>query len=202
MRVVPSVFPCPPCATLATPVLRYATLASHPNADLMKSAEQIHAELLVLRAQDRDAAALAELVALHHPRLLAYARSRVGDADSADAAQEAWLRTMRKLPQLRDPAAFPGWLRKIASNVCIDELRRRQLRDSLVPEPADEPDWTDDQVARSLAVLPSAQRDLLVAHYLEEIPLLDIARRLDRPIGTIKSRLHYARRVLRAFLAS
>ena len=109
---------------------------------------------------------------------------------------------MRQLPQLRGPAAFPGWLRKIASNVCIDELRRRQLRDSLVPEPANEPDWTDDQVARLLAVLPSAQRDLLVAHYLEDIPLLEIARRLDRPIVTIKSRLHYARRVLRAFLAS
>ena len=168
----------------------------------MKSAEQIHAELLVLREQDRDAAALAELVALHHPRLLAYARSRLGDADAADAAQETWLRAMRTLPQLRDPAAFAGWLRRIASNVCTDELRRRQLRDSLSPETVDEPDWTDDRVARSLAVLPSAQRDVLVAHYLEDTPLDEIARRLDRPVGTIKSRLHYARRVLRTFLAS
>ena len=167
----------------------------------MKTADQINAELLVLRAQSRDAEALAELVALHQSRLLSFARFRLGDADAPDAVQETWLRAMRKLPQLRDPGAFGGWLRQIAANVCTDEQRRRARCERVLPEPAESPDWTDDRVARSLAILPSAQRDVVVAYYIQDTPLHEIARRLNRPIGTIKSRLHYARRVLRDFLA-
>lgn len=165
------------------------------------SADQIYEELLVLRAQSGDTEAASLLVARWQPRLLKDARLHLGDPDAAaDAAQETWLRAFRRFDQLREPAAFGAWLRRIARNTCNDELRRRARQ----PQQSDEdPVATDNYVEpvdRYLAALPAAQREVMFAFYVECVPIADIAKRLQRPVGTIKSRLHHARLALRALL--
>lgn len=164
-------------------------------------------ELLVVRCQLGERQAFAELVAAWHPRLWTYVRWRVGGAGAAeDVVQEIWVAVVRNLPRLRRTDQFAPWLYTIASRAVTDHRRRIGARPAEVPleaEPvADDPIGGSGVLdrpglVRGLRELPAVDREALVLFHLGDLPLDEVARMVDAPVGTVKSRLARARRVLR-----
>lgn len=164
-------------------------------------------ELLVVRAQLGERAALAELLARWRRPVWIYVR-RMLDADRADdVTQEIWLAVVRGLPRLRDPGRFAPWLFTIARRSVTDRLRGEYAReektsgfgDMVVEDPAEA--MVDRAALVSvLSVLPVLEREILVLFYLEDLPVEECADICQVPAGTVKSRLNRARRLLRAHL--
>jgi RNA polymerase sigma-70 factor (ECF subfamily) len=175
-------------------------------------ANRLEEQLLVLRCQadGGDGAAFAELVERFGPRLRYYIRKMVGDKHRAeDILQEVWFDVHRGLPRLADAAALPAWLYRIARDRTFRELRKRNLvrgnLDNLeIPTgPADEPQFTAEDAARihaALDELAPEHREVLVLRFLEEMAYDDIARVAGCLVGTVRSRLHYAKIALRRIL--
>ena len=175
-------------------------------------------ELLVLRCQARDRAALDLLVERWHPRLLRLVRRLTQEHDVDEVVQEIWLSIVRGLQGLRDPAHFASWAYRLASNKCVDWIRGRQRDRGLGRQMAEQPlavlsragviseaepqqdETTLGTMRAGLAELSAAHRTVLEMHYLDELPLAHIAKALDVPRGTIKSRLFHARKRLREHL--
>ena len=164
---------------------------------------------LVRQAKRGDREAFAVLAAGSVDRLYAIARLVLRDADLAeDAAQDALVRAWRDLPTLRDVERFDAWLYRILVNSCADIGRhRRQWRAEIAlihAEPAESDRTSDladrDELERGLRRLNDAQRTILVLHYYLDLPLKETAEAMDIPVGTAKSRLHYAIEALRAAL--
>jgi RNA polymerase sigma-70 factor (ECF subfamily) len=166
---------------------------------------------LVERAQTGDRTAYGELVERFKPTVYAVALARLRNpAEAEELAQEVFLHGMKKLPQLREPQAFAGWLRQITVRMAINRLTRRgplQKVESEVLEsaeatdraPLDELVRTEQaaEVHRGLAKLKPTDRATLEAFYLHGRSLKQISRELEVPIGTIKRRLHVARNRLK-----
>jgi RNA polymerase sigma factor (sigma-70 family) len=138
-----------------------------------------------------------------------YAFARLGDfALAEDAAQEAFLEAHEQLPRLREPAAFSAWFRRIVLKQCDRIARKKQLPtspiDEIVRAPAVEPEpegrleerETARRVRAAVAALGGREREVVLLFYFAEHSLEEIADFLDEPIGTVKSRLHAARRHL------
>ncbi|MGZ8618362.1 MAG: RNA polymerase sigma factor [Actinomycetota bacterium] len=167
-------------------------------------------DLLLRRARDGDTAAFGELVERHQSRIYAVCLRILADPEEArDAAQDAFITAFRKLAQFRGDAAFTTWLHRIAVNACYDELRRAKRRpmlhtvtpadDDRAPEPgppsadhAEEIAGTLD-VTKALAAIPDDFRIALVLADVEDLPYDEIARVLEVPVGTVKSRVHRGR---------
>ncbi|MEV0824893.1 RNA polymerase sigma factor [Nonomuraea rubra] len=164
-------------------------------------------EVLVVRAQLGERAALAELVARWRVPVWTYVR-RMLDAERADdVSQEIWLAVVRGLPRLREPGRFAPWLFTIARRSVTDRLRGQYAREpeTLTAGEATAGDPVEAMVDRAglisaLARLPLLEREVLVLHYLEDLSVEDCAQVCQVPAGTIKSRLSRARRLLRAYL--
>lgn len=162
---------------------------------------------LVERAQQGGREAFTSLAFELSDRLFAVAHRILRDFDSAgDAVQEALVRIWRDLPALRDPARFEAWTYRLLVNACMDQLRtakRYQPELHVLPTYKVEHDpelslVVRDQLDRAFRRLPLNQRAVIVLHYYRDLPLNEIAAALEIPIGTVRSRLHYARRALRA----
>jgi len=180
----------------------------------MRTPDDIQDEWLVLRCQEGDAAALGELIERWQPRLLRQAARLTGTADgAADVVQNAWLAIIRGLGGLNDPACFRRWAYRIVGFKSADWVRGRQ-RDrahaqSLAVESPNTPSSpaSPSEAQEEIAVLRAAMKTLspdqqmiLAMFYLEEMPLAEIAQALALPLGTVKSRLHYARLALKDIL--
>lgn len=169
--------------------------------------------LLVLRAQMGSGDAYAGLVARYDARLLFYLRRLLGMvADAEDVRQEVWITVVRKLHTLEDPGAFRSWLYRVARHRGISWLRKRRLEVPLEEAPLEEAvvdTETDDagfEAAEAAAVyaalggLARGQREILSLRFLGGLTYAEIAGVLDCRIGTVRSRLHYAKAALRAAL--
>jgi RNA polymerase sigma-70 factor (ECF subfamily) len=180
----------------------------------MRTPDDIHDEWLVFRCQEGDEAALGELVERWQPRLLRHAMRLTGTADAAaDVVQTAWIAIIRGLGGLNDPACFRRWAYRIVGFKAADWIRARQ-RDRahaglLASEPNDlevsdgQPQTAQDDIAMLRAAmqkLSPQQRTIVSMFYHEEMPLAEIAQALELPLGTVKSRLHYARLALKQIL--
>lgn len=161
---------------------------------------------LVTAAQGGDRRALDELLRLHYDRIWAICRRIAGnDADAADATQEALLAIVRGLPKFDGSAKFTTWSYRVATNSCLDELRRRKRR----PTPAlvDEHDeWADrvqsddmpafdeqhaarDELNTALAALPEEFRIPVLLRDQGGLDYAEIAETLGIPPGTVRSRI-------------
>ena len=166
---------------------------------------------LVDRARRGDHEAFSVLAGGAVDRLYAIARLILRDTDLAeDATQDALVRAWRDLPTLRDVERFDAWLYRLLIRSCADiGRRRRRWRAELTVgsiEPA-EPDRAAeladrDQLERGLRRLNDAQRTILILHFYVGLSPSEAADALDIPVGTAKSRLHYAIDSLRAALAA
>lgn len=175
--------------------------------------QRIEDAILVLRAQAGREAAFTRLYERYEERLLYYLRRVAGSPDAADDAfQDAWLRAYRGIGRLDRPGAFRSWLYRIGRNAAIDVLRQRgreiPLEDPRAKEAveaasatteADEgPDVADIAALHAaLDRLPPIHREVLTLAFLEDLPYQEIAEVVGIPVGTVRSRLHHARRRLR-----
>jgi RNA polymerase sigma-70 factor, ECF subfamily len=167
---------------------------------------------LVLRAQQGDEQAFASLVIAVGNRLHAVSKRILRDADLAeDATQQALLAIWRELPKLRDPARFEAWSYRVLVRACYAEGRKTRrwasnlhvLPDTVWAGPDDlAPIWDRDQVERGFRRLSIEHRVVLVLHYYLDQTPEDIAETLGVPPGTVRSRLFYGMRNLRAALES
>ncbi len=170
---------------------------------------------LVEAAREGDRAALDQLLRLHQARVHAVCRRITGnDADALDATQDALIAIVRGLPRFDGRSRFSTWAYRIATNTCLDELRRRKRRPTPAvhddlgraaggDEPSDhdhdgrggEPDRLSDQVVDrmviddALAQLGDEFRAAVVLRDLCQLDYAEIAEVLEVPIGTVRSRI-------------
>jgi RNA polymerase sigma-70 factor, ECF subfamily len=165
---------------------------------------------LVDRAKQGDGEAFDALARAAGDKCMAIAVRILRDADLAeDAVQAALITAWRELRTLREPEAFEPWLHRILTHACYAEARRRRRWSTAIRalpvEATSGPDETltvqdRDQLERAFRRLTLEQRAVLVFHHYLGLPVSDVADRLDIPIGTAKSRIHFATAALRASL--
>lgn len=163
----------------------------------------------MVRCQLGERPAFDELIQRWHQPLWRYARHLAGNDAAADAAaQEVWLRVLRGIGRLRDGARLRSWLFGIAHRVLMDRLRdqyRRplaadaglELEEQPVDDSAPTLEFEIAAMLEELAGLPAVEREVLTLFYLHELPLDEVAQVLTVPVGTVKSRLYRARKLLR-----
>ena len=179
---------------------------------------------LVNLARRGELAAFEELVARHRDKVYARAFSLTRNEDAAmDLSQEAWVRGWQRLAQFQGEAGFATWMTRIVINVCLDHLRKqkRQRTDSLEAL-AEENDGLEPPVTvvtenptagleraelrqvidAALGQLSEEHRTVLVLHEFEDMEYKDIAQATGCSLGTVMSRLFYARRKMAGLLAN
>ena len=164
---------------------------------------------LVSRAQMGDQAAFAEIASTSYGRLHSITFGILRDrALAEDAVQQAMLDAWRNLPKLRDPARFEAWLYRLTVNVCYAEAKRAKRwianmsLDTREPVAPDEIGTVADreQLDRAFRQLSVDQRAVLVLRHIVGLTMEEIAKTLDIPAGTARSRLYRALQAMRAAL--
>jgi RNA polymerase sigma-70 factor, ECF subfamily len=162
---------------------------------------------LVERARQGDRVAFGELAVTLGDRLHAVAHRILRDRELAgDVTQQALVKIWQELPRLRDADLFAGWSYRVLVNTCRDEMRKRRRPTTdlnLSENDAWMPDASlsvadRDQLDRAFGRLTMDQRSAVILHYYLDYSLAEIAAIVDIPVGTVRSRLHYARRILRS----
>jgi RNA polymerase sigma-70 factor (ECF subfamily) len=166
---------------------------------------------LIERAQLGDRAAFGELVERFHPAVYAVALARLRDVNEAtELTQEVFIHAMTKIAQLREPQAFVGWLRQITVRMAINRVTRKAPVQGAAQEflqsapanadgPLDELMRAEDrgEIWDGLDRLKPVDRATLIDFYIRGHSLKRMSREFETPIGTIKRRLHVARKRLR-----
>lgn len=167
----------------------------------------------IARAQGGDRRAFGDIVHHYREGVINVVYRMCGDANLAeDAAQEAFIRAWQNLPRYQPRSPFRNWLYRIATNVALDVLRRE--RDTVniddLPLAASGPDLEAtvecneraEQVRRAVLALAPPGRLVLILREYEGLSYKEIAETLNVPIGTVMSRLNYARTKVREMLAA
>src|SRR5512135_1440449 len=178
---------------------------------------------LVRAAQRGDMGAFEELVARHRDKIYARAYSMMRNEEEAiDLSQEAWVKGWQRLGQFQGDSSFGTWMTRIVINLCLDQLRKqKRQRTESIEAMDDESGGVERQmpvvsvnptaglerselrrrIDRALGLLSYEHRTVLVLHEFEEMEYKEIARTMSCSIGTVMSRLFYARRKLATLLA-
>ncbi len=180
-------------------------------------------EELVEAAKNGQLDAFEELVARHRDKIYARAFSMMRNEDEAvDVSQEAWVKGWQRLGQFHGESSFATWMTRITINLCLDQLRKRKRqRTESLEEMTEESGGVERQmpavtvnpterleraelrkkIDEALGQLTHEHRTVLVLHEFEEMEYKEIARTVGCSIGTVMSRLFYARRRMAALLA-
>jgi RNA polymerase sigma-70 factor (ECF subfamily) len=172
----------------------------------LKQASTHSADSLVRAAQRGDVRAFEALYHQHAKRLMPMLwRLAGGDNSQAeDWLQEVFVQAWQKIAQVREAAAFSGWLRRIAANIALNERRRGGLStvDVEAEAVAPAPPWpaADVDLERAIAALPERARQIFVLFHLAEHSHAEIAELLGVDVGTSKAQVHRARQLLQEAL--
>ncbi len=177
----------------------------------MSDKERIYSELLVLRCRRKEKGAFEELISLYEKKLFFYIRRLVTDEEDAwDILQETWVKVIQGIGSLQNPRALAAWLYSIARHTTMDHFRDRfskvqteELDEEAMAEIQDDhsPVFDDaERVHHGLDRISLAHREALTLFFLEDFTIDEIASILSVSPGTVKSRLHYAKRALRLVL--
>jgi RNA polymerase sigma-70 factor (ECF subfamily) len=178
-----------------------------------RNSEQVLTEYLVINCQLGDADALHQLLTIWYPKLLRYAKRQLGDEQKAQDAVQITLEMVSKsIRQLKDPAAFAKWVYQVLQGKSVDLIRSKQRQDKLCAEYSQYQESIDQSMvenedqnsdfSRLLAGLPIEVYQLVHLHYLEGFNMQEIGELLGVPSGTIKSRLHHARQLIKHHLST
>ena len=191
------------------------TLTTHTELSLPDEAE------LITRTQEGDTNAFNPIVNKYQQKIYNLIYQRVRDRETAeDICQEVFLKAWQALPNFKGQSAFYSWLYKIAINCSIDFLRKQNKRfvlswEELPPNSDETLEASQKQpsisqilekkefrniVGKAVRQLPTGQRDVFYLRYGEELRIKDIAARLNKSEGTIKTHLHHVHRKLRDML--
>lgn len=171
---------------------------------------------------DRDA--FADIVEIYQHQLFQICYRMLGNRHEAeDVAQEAFMRAYANIHTFDQKRKFSTWLFRIATNLCIDRIRKKKPDYHLDAEvrgtegltmysqlsneeklPEDEllAMEVQDRVQYEISRLPDKYRAAIVLKYIEELPLAEISEILDLPLGTVKTRIHRGREALRKQLSN
>src|SRR6267378_130176 len=180
-------------------------------------------EKLVRAAQRGDMVAFEELVARHRDKIYARAFSMMRNEDEAlDLSQEAWVKGWQRLKQFQGESSFGTWMTRIVINLCLDQLRRHKRQRAESIEAMDEESGGVERhmpvvtvnpterlervelrqrIDQALGQLSEAHRTAIVLHEFEGMEYKEIAKAMDCSIGTVMSRLFYARRKMAVLLS-
>jgi RNA polymerase sigma-70 factor (ECF subfamily) len=178
---------------------------------------------LVRAAQGGDMPAFEELVARHRDKLYARAYSMMRNEEEAiDLSQEAWVKGWQRLRQFHGESSFATWMTRIVINLCLDQLRKQKRQRAESIEVMDEESGgverqmpvitvnptagleraeLRERIDRALGQLSYEHRTALALHEFEELEYKEIAKVMGCSIGTVMSRLFYARRKMAVLLA-
>jgi RNA polymerase sigma-70 factor (ECF subfamily) len=177
---------------------------------------------LVRMAQKGDMASFEELVVRHRDKIYARAYSMMRNEEEAlDLSQDAWVKGWQRLAQFQGDSSFITWMTRIVINLCLDQLRKQKRQRAESIEAMEEEGGVERQmpvvtpnptaglerielrerIDRALAQLSHEHRTVLVLHEFEELEYKEIASRMKCSIGTVMSRLFYARRRMASLLA-
>src|SRR6476660_1682391 len=192
-------------------------MATHPEKPAVPD------EKLVRRSQRGDMVAFEELVARHRDKIYARAFSMMRNEEEAvDLSQEAWVKGWQRLKQFQGESSFGTWMTRIIINLCLDQLRKQKRQRTESIEAMDEetggverqmPVITINPTAglertelrqridKALGQLSHEHRTVLILHEFEEMEYKEIAKAMNCSIGTVMSRLFYARRKMAGLLA-
>ena len=178
-----------------------------------KGRDQLREYFLVLRCQAGDESAFTDLFDRFGPRTLRYLEGLLGSDAAADVQQEVWLAVFRRISRVTNPGAFRTWLYQTTRHRAIDVLRKEKRESELLdvltveePQPVEVP---TDPVAEALdrrslevglAELSTTHREVLLLRYWEGMSYGEIALISGCSVGTVRSRLHHAKRRLREAL--
>ena len=180
-------------------------------------------ELLVKGSKKGDMPAFEELVARHRDKIYARAFSMMRNEDEAlDLSQEAWVKGWQRLVQFQGDSSFATWMTRITINLCLDQLRKnkRHRAESIevlneesggverqmpvvTVNPTEGLERTElrARIDKALNTLSHEHRTVLILHEFEDLEYKEIAKRMTCSIGTVMSRLFYARRKMAGLLA-
>jgi RNA polymerase sigma-70 factor (ECF subfamily) len=180
-------------------------------------------ESLVKAARKGELAAFEELVFRHRDKIYARAFSMTRhEEDAVDLSQEAWIKGWQRLGQFQGDSSFTTWMTRICINLCLDHLRRQKKhRADSIEEMDDESGGVERQIPvvavnptagleraelrqkidAALGQLSAEHRTVLVLHEFEDLEYKEIAKTVGCSMGTVMSRLFYARRKMAALLA-
>ena len=173
------------------------------------TAQSIYEQTLIVRAQLGDEVACREMMSDLSPRLLSFTRKMLGRSSehAEDFVQEVWIAIFRGLSSLKDTTKFKPWAFRIARDRVYRELRRRRVPvdsteeidvQDLAEEGEGEPIVDPTELQRCLASISPGHREVLMLRFFEEMAYEEIARVTNSSLGTVRSRIHYAKRALRA----
>ena len=173
--------------------------------------QAIRDELLALRCRRKQPGAFAELVGVWERPLFYFVRRLLdNEQDAWDVLQQTWMKVVSGIGALREPRSLPTWLYSVARNTAMNHLRRAYSNVESSPEDGetgrtevnDEAVRFDDaeRVHWGLGRLSPTQREVLTLFFLDDLSIDEMAEVMGIPAGTAKSRLHYAKRALRAVL--
>ena len=187
-----------------------------------RSPEAEEDTLLVKAAKDGDEDAFSQLYEKYRERVYRIAYRHVRDKEKAlDLTQDAFIKAFQSLQRFREDSSFYTWLFRITYNSCIDHLRSAKnkrlgeineeimnqerlpnMNRSIEQRPAEvaEENELRERLDEALEQLPEAQRSVFVMHVMEQLQYKEIAEVMDCSIGTVMSRLHYARQKLQGIL--
>lgn len=193
-------------------------MATHPESP------EVSDEKLVRRAQRGNMPAFEVLVGRHRDKIYARAFSMMRNEDDAvDLSQEAWVKGWQRLKQFQGDSSFVTWMTRIVINLCLDQLRKHkrqraesieQLEDDLggverqmpavTVNPTEGLERTElrARIDKALGQLSYEHRTVLILHEFEDLEYKEIAKRMQCSIGTVMSRLFYARRKMANLMMS
>jgi RNA polymerase sigma-70 factor (ECF subfamily) len=168
-------------------------------------------EWIALRCQAGDNTGFEDLVALMERPLLYYATKLTGNAQTAhDVLQDVWVKVFSGIRGLKNPASLRPWLYRISHGLAVDHIRQHVSRERAeeahvdgLQEAGDISFTKDDAAAihEALNDLEPKHREVLVLYFLEDFSLAEIAAVVGCSEGTVKSRIHYAKRRVKEILA-
>ena len=172
---------------------------------MSEALEKTYERTLVLRSQIGDERAFEELLTRYSAPLRFYVMKMLRDLPSNvdDVLQDTWLGAYRALARLEDTGAFRAWLYRIAHNRVCREFRRRRVEFCPFEELAEvaalvADSGIDTELVRShLDELASEHREVLLLRFVENLSYEEITRVTGSTLGTVRSRIHYAKRALR-----
>jgi RNA polymerase sigma-70 factor (ECF subfamily) len=167
----------------------------------MENEDRARYEWLALRCQAGDPGAFEDVIAVMERPLLYYATSLTGNPDDGlDVLQNVWIRVLRRIGELREPAALRAWLYRMTHGIAVDRIRRNRSRERVEKEQYAEFEEDAAAIHAALGEIGLKHREVLVLHFLQDLSMADIGKIVGCAEGTVRTRIFYGKKAMKEIL--